>query len=123
MPTDREAALDLVLSFQAASEELAAVVGRDFEFAITPGGRVGDASSLGRPGRKGPRKTDDYTRMVAHALMRKRGMTKSKAIAIARGAIKRWARGGGHTKPQVRAAAAKSYVNQKRLDHNKRGRG
>lgn len=91
----------------------------DTDLAITPGGRVGDASPLGKPG--GPRKLTDYTREIAHALIRS-GHTRSQAIAIARGAQKRWARGGGKVRPQVRAAAAKSTVEQHVLDHVKTGK-
>lgn len=81
---------------------------------ITPGGRVGDASPLGRKG--GPRRLDDYVRAVAHALMRKRGFTKSHAIATAKNALKRWRRGGGHVRPQVRAGAAAHLGIQAGLD-------
>lgn len=83
------------------------------DMAITPGGRVGDASPLGT---HGPRRLDDYVRMVAHALMRKRGMSKSHAIAVAKNALKRWARGGGHVRPQVRAGAAAHLGIQKAID-------
>lgn len=86
--------------------------------ALSPGGRPADASPLGR---KGPRKTDDYTRMVAHALMREHGFSKQHAIATARNAIRRWIATG--KKPQVRGAAAASYANQKRLDRVRTGRG
>lgn len=93
----------------------------DTDLAITPGGRVGDASPLGKPG--GPRKLTDYTREIAHALLRTgRAKTRSQAIAIARGAQKRWSRGGGKVRPQVRVAAAKSTVEQHVLDHVKTGK-
>lgn len=94
---------------------------------ITPGGRTGDASPLGHKG--GPRRLDDYTRMVAHALMRDHGYPESKAIAIARAAIAKWSAGGmsggwhGHPRPQVQAAAAASTIHQHILDHNKRKNG
>ena len=91
---------------------------KQVDLAITPGGRVGDNSPLAKPGYSGPRKTDDYVREVAHALMRKRGMPKSKAIRVARGVLAKWAKGGGHVHPAVRAAAARATVNQHRLDHN-----
>lgn len=90
---------------------------KDVDLAITPGGRIGDNSGLGKPGYTGPRKTDDYVREVAHALIRK-GHPKGKAIQMARGIIAKWARGGAHVHPAVRAAAAKATVNQHRLDHN-----
>lgn len=87
---------------------------REANLAITPGGRPGDASPLGT---KGPRKLTDYTREIAHALMR-RGFSKSHAIAVARNSQKRWAAGGGKVRPQVRAGAAASLARQKLLDHN-----
>jgi hypothetical protein len=91
---------------------------KQVDLAITPGGRIGDNSGLGKPGYSGPRKTDDYTREVAHALMRK-GKSKKKAIQMARGIIANWAQGKGNVSPAVRAAAARSLANQHRLDHNK----
>jgi hypothetical protein len=90
----------------------------DIELAITPGGRVGDASPLGKSGK---RRLDDYVREVAHALMRK-GYPKSHAIAVAKNSLKRWARGGGHVRPQVRAGAAAHLAVQKGLDVSSRGR-
>jgi hypothetical protein len=45
------------------------------------------------------------TRAVAHALIRD-GHPKSEAIAIAIAARKRWARGGGKVRPQIRARSA-----------------
>lgn len=91
--------------------------------AITPGGRVGDASPLGAG--PGPRRLDDYVREVAHALMRDHGYTKAHAIRIARGVIDRaaatgvWAR-KGMAKPNVRAGAVASAIHQKLLDHARR---
>lgn len=87
---------------------------RKADLAITPGGRPGDASPLGK---KGPRKLTDYTREIAHALMR-RGFSKSHAIATARNSQKRWASGRGKVRPQVRAGAAASLARQAALDHN-----
>lgn len=78
---------------------------------------MGDAQPLGK--KPGPRRLTDYTREIAHALIRK-GHSKSSAIAIARGAQKKWARGGGHVSPKVRAGAAASIANQARLDKQKR---
>jgi len=86
------------------------------DLAITPGGRVGDASPLGKPGSK--RKLSDYEREVAHALMRKRGMSRKRAIMIARGVIDRaaktgrWGR-GKKASPQVRAGAVASVAQRK----------
>lgn len=90
--------------------------------AITPGGRVGDASPLAKPGNHGPRRLDDYVRMVAHALMREHGYSKSHAIAAARNALKRWSAGGGKVRPQVRAGAAGALAHQAALDARPRGR-
>lgn len=87
--------------------------------AITPGGRVGDASPLAKPGNEGPRRLDDYVRMVAHAFMRK-GMAKGHAIAAARQTLAKWAAGGGNVSPKVQAAAAKALAHQKILDHQGR---
>lgn len=93
--------------------------------AITPGGRPGDASPLGKKG--GPRRLTDYTREVAHALMREHGWDESHAIAAARNAISHWSAGQqvggfkGHPRPQVQAAAAASTIHQHVLDHAKRG--
>lgn len=50
-------------------------------------------------------KHSDYLENIVHALMTKRGFDKGKATAIARGAIRKWMRGGGHVHPEVRAAA------------------
>lgn len=91
--------------------------------AITPGGRVGDASPLGK---SGPRRLDDYVREVAHALMRDHGYDRHMAIKIARGVIRNaaatgvWAR-KGMAKPNVRAGAVASLAHQKMLDHSRRG--
>lgn len=48
-----------------------------------------------------------YIQNIAHALLRTgRAKDLGQAIAIARGATKRWAAGGGHVHPEVRAASA-----------------
>lgn len=91
---------------------------RDLDLAITPGGRVGDASPLGT---KGPRRLDDYVRIVAHALIRK-GFSKSHAIATAKNSLKRWRRGGGHVRPQVQAGASAHLGIQEALDKRRGGR-
>lgn len=86
--------------------------------AISPGGRPADASPLGKkPG--GPRGLTDYIREVSHALMR-RGVPKSKAIAIARSQQAKWA--AKSKNPAIRAASAASLAEQHVLDHRKRGR-
>lgn len=89
------------------------------DLAVTPNGRRGDASSLARPGYHGPRRTTDYERMIAHAIMRKQkcksGPCKSRAIAIARGQLNkaahgRWGSrfGKGKAKPTTVAGALAS---------------
>ena len=49
-----------------------------------------------------------YIQHIALAIVRKRGMPKSQAIAIAVGTVKRWARGGGDVDSNTRAAARKA---------------
>lgn len=88
------------------------------EKAISPGGRPADASPLGHG--KGPRRLVNYVRMVAHALMRKRGMSESHAIAAAKNALRRWAAGGDGVSPKVQAAAAKALAEQEALDKKNR---
>jgi hypothetical protein len=80
---------------------LSAETGR---LAVTPAPR-------GRPG--GPGLYDvrgmghtAYYQQIVKALIEKRGMPPGKAYAIARGALRKWAAGGGHVHPEVRAAAA-----------------
>lgn len=79
------------------------------EFIITPGGRIGDDS----PRNLSPKENwvdkvgglPRYIRIVRNALLR-HGHTMESATAIAVNMMKRWAAGGGHVHPQVRAAAA-----------------
>jgi len=83
------------------------------DLAVTPNGRPGDASSLG----KGKRKLSDYERMIAHALMRK-GHPKSQAIDMARGLLKKAAatgRWGDHGKAgaKTRAGAVASIAQRR----------
>jgi hypothetical protein len=85
--------------------------------AITPNGRPGDTSPLAKPGYTGPRRTSDYEREIAHALMRK-GVPKGRAIAMARGLIRKAAatgRWGDHGKAgaATRAGAAASIAQRK----------
>lgn len=76
---------------------------------VTPGGRIGDDASLDRsPKQNWVEKRGGlpkYVRIVANALVRS-GHNRSKAIQMAIGAMKRWARGGGNVSPKVQAAAA-----------------
>jgi hypothetical protein len=51
-----------------------------------------------------------YLQHIAKALMRDHGYSMSRAIAIARNATRRWKRGGGHVRPEVRAASTLADV-------------
>jgi hypothetical protein len=53
-----------------------------------------------------------YEQQIVKALIEKRGMPPGKAYAIARAAIRRWSRGGGHVHPEVRAAAGKAEAGE-----------
>lgn len=61
-----------------------------------------------------------YIQNIAHAMIRG-GHDESSAIALAIGAVKRWARGGGKVSPEVRAASAKALAEWEKLKvtHNK----
>ena len=64
----------------------------------------------GRPGGPGlynvkGLKHSDYFEQVVQALMKKRGMSKERASAVAWGALRRWRRGGQHAHPETRAAS------------------
>ena len=98
--------------------DMSVLAQRQIDLAITPGGRVGDASPLARPGYKGKRRLSDYEREIAHALMRKRGMPKRRAIAMARGLTNKAAATGrwgdrGKASAAVRAGAAASVAQRK----------
>lgn len=51
-----------------------------------------------------------YIQHIANDLREKRGMTESRAIQVAIGVVKRWARGGGNVDAGTRAAAAKAVA-------------
>lgn len=81
--------------------------------AVSPGGRPINYGPVGKPG--GRQNWVDklgglpkYIRGVAHALEKTHG--EARAIALAVAAMKRWARGGDHVRPQVQAAAAKALA-------------
>jgi hypothetical protein len=61
-----------------------------------------------------PQKLPNYTEHIAHALIRT-GMGESQAIATAINATRRWAEGGGHVHPEVRAAAQRAVAEWERL--------
>jgi len=70
---------------------------------------------LGRPGGPGlwrvkGLKLPDYIENVAKGIMQGGEADKSRAIALAIGAVKRWASGAGKVSPEVRAAAAKAVA-------------
>lgn len=67
-----------------------------------PYGRPGGPGLYGVKGQK----HSDYFEQIVKALMEKRGMDKGRASAIAYGALRKWAKGGGHVHPEVRGAAA-----------------
>lgn len=54
----------------------------------------------------------DYLQQIVKALIEKRGMPPGKAYAIARGAIRKWMRGGGHVHPEVMAAAGRAEAGE-----------
>jgi hypothetical protein len=54
----------------------------------------------------------DYLQQIVKALIEKRGMEPGKAYAIARGAIRKWMRGGGHVHPEVQAAAGRAEAGE-----------
>lgn len=74
---------------------------------VTPGGRIGNNDPLGKPGAKNwvakRGGLPDYIREVARGI---NPADPEAAIPQAIAAIKRWASGGGHVTPKVRAAAA-----------------
>ena len=53
-----------------------------------------------------------YLQQIVKALIEKRGMPPGKAYAIARAAIRKWMRGGGHVHPEVRAAAGRAEAGE-----------
>jgi len=72
--------------------------------AVTPAPR-------GRPGGPGlynvkGNQHSPYLQHVVKALIDKRGMDPHRAYAVAWGALRKWRDGGGHVRPEVRAAAA-----------------
>lgn len=109
---------DGIVAGYAKRTDLTAATGPVVDLAITPGGRVGDATPLGHG--SGPRRLTDYVREVAHALMRDHGMTEGHAIAVARNQIRKWSTGGGKVHPAVIAGATASEAQQMILDHARR---
>jgi Zeta toxin len=88
------------------------------DLAVSPNGRPMDASPLAKPGYHGGRKLSDYERGIAHALMRRGIQPKSRAIAMARGLLKKANRTGrwgdhGVAHAATRAGAAASIVQRK----------
>ena len=86
----------------AGSLDLSAETGR-LATEPHPFGKPGGPGLWGVKGMELP----PYIQNIARALLRTgRAKTLSQAIAIARGASKRWAAGGGNVRPEVRAASA-----------------
>ena len=100
--------------FSYSWDDLAFVVelsARTAQLEVTPAPR-------GKPG--GPGLYDvkglshvPYFQQVVKALIEKRGMPPGKAYAIAYGALRKWRAGGGHTHPEVRAAATGALAGEK----------
>lgn len=98
---------DAIIALSAPQDELMVAL------AMTPGGRVGDDSSLDASPKKNWVENagglPKYIRMVAHAMIKK-GHDKSKAIGMAVGIVRNWAEGKGDVTPKVRAAAQKAIA-------------
>jgi len=85
------------------SQQLVNLSAETGRLAVTPAPR-------GKPGGPGLYDVkgmghDPYTQQIVKALIEKRGMDPHQAYAVARGAIRKWMRGGGKVRPEVRAAA------------------
>lgn len=85
---------------------------------VTPGGRIGTDKPSGsrsngenwvERSKVGGGKLPRYIRIVMNGLL-KAGHSRSKAIALAVAAMKRWAAGGNHVSPKVQAAAAEAVA-------------
>jgi hypothetical protein len=93
---------------------------------ITKSAETGELSTTHRPlgthGLWGDRTAQlpAYIQNIAHSLMRD-GHSESEAIELAIGAVRRWAAGGKHVTPEVRAAAASALAEWEKLkaEHNK----
>jgi hypothetical protein len=57
---------------------------------------------------------DPFLRAIAHSLIRN-GHSKSQAIALAIGSVRRWAAGGGNVTPKTRAKAVKALASWEAL--------
>lgn len=56
-----------------------------------------------------------YIEKIADSIHRKRGLPISRAISVAVGVVKRWARGGGDVNADTRAKAAKAVAQWEKL--------
>lgn len=111
--TDMEnytAALDPKAAQRIARMTDAANSGPALEMSARTGMLARTPAPRGKPG--GPGLYDvqgmghtPYLQQIVKALIEKRGMPEGKAYAIARAAIRKWSRGGGHVHPEVQAAA------------------
>jgi hypothetical protein len=98
----------IMATIQASWED----VDRAIELSADTGRLASEPHPFGKPGGPGlwgvkGMELPPYIQNIARALLRTgRAKTLSQAIAIARGASKRWAAGGGNVRPEVRAASA-----------------
>lgn len=87
---------------------------------------LGSSASLNRSPRKNwvensgdlPR----YVREIARSIEKKRAMPLSRAIPIAIGTVKRWARGGGNVNADTQAKAAKAVLEWEALKAKNKAR-
>ena len=63
-----------------------------------------------------------YIEDIAVSLHEKRGMTISRAIAVAVGRVKKWAAGGDNVKPDTRAKAAAALAQWEKLKARNKAR-
>lgn len=73
-----------------------------------PYGKPGGPGLYGKAGNK----HSDYFEQIVGAMM-KNGKSKGEASAMAWGILRRWAKGGGHVTPAVRAAAVRALAQEK----------
>lgn len=61
----------------------------------------------------------DYIERIAKQLIARRGLPRPQAIQLAIGIVKRWARGGGNVKPDIRAQAAQAVAQWNAMKNSK----
>jgi hypothetical protein len=103
----KKIAAPIKATIQASWEDL----DRAIQLSADTGRLATEHHPFGKPGGPGlwgvkGMELPPYIQNIARALLRTgRAKTLSQAIAIARGASKRWAAGGGNVRPEVRAAS------------------